>query len=237
MVSSFGSCENVSMRINVRLDVRRGAKYENENDIDCEQEEKTFVRRVATAETGNLVPLGPPRSRYLCRGRSISIWIDRNCQKKVRVLKKVQYWRVAVSSVGQSSPPTVVLNSFVLPSSVTWQKWYKVSFLGHKIGAPVNCHKSDIKCHLWTQPPLSPPQCQRGRGGEAAGNDDQHQRQAWRVKMVTKQSIFCKPTQTKHKVQHPYIIFVVCTCLQQPVGSNVGDNQLSEAGHVREGSC
>ena len=37
------------------------------NDIDCEQEKRTFVRRVATAETGNLVPLGPPRSRYLCR--------------------------------------------------------------------------------------------------------------------------------------------------------------------------
>ena len=103
----------------MRLDVRRGAKYENENDIDCEQEEKTFVRRVATAETGNLVPLGPPRSRYLCRGRSIRIWIDRNCQKESKSAEEGAYWRVAVSSVGQSSPPTVVLNSFVLPSSVT----------------------------------------------------------------------------------------------------------------------
>ena len=106
-------------------------------------------------------------------------------RKKVRVLKKVQYWRVAVSSVGQSSPPTVVLNSFILPSSVTCQ-------LSHG--------KSDMKNHvILAAPPLSPPQCQRDLGVEAAGNDDQHRRQAWRVKTVTKQSIFCKPTQTNTK--------------------------------------
>ena len=41
----------------------------NMNDIDCElcrkETNRTFVRRAATAETGNRVPLGPPKSRYL----------------------------------------------------------------------------------------------------------------------------------------------------------------------------
>ena len=117
----------MSKRINARFDVRRKAKYENENDIDCEQEERTFVRRVATAETGNLVPLGPPRSRYLCRGRSFSIWIHRNCQKESKSAEEGAILESGSQLSGPEFSSHRCLEQFYTSllrhlSIVTWQK-------------------------------------------------------------------------------------------------------------------
>ena len=58
--------------------IRMNAKYE------------TFVRRVVTAETGNLVPLGPPKSRYLCCTKSLAFGLKGNASvvKKIGVLNK-----------------------------------------------------------------------------------------------------------------------------------------------------
>ena len=40
---------------------------------------ETFVRRVATAVTGNLVPLGPPKSRYLiCTQKNLALGLKGN---------------------------------------------------------------------------------------------------------------------------------------------------------------
>ena len=121
----------MSMRLNMRLYertfVRRRESMKNENDIDCEQEERTFVRRVATAETGNLVPLGPPRSRYLCRGRSISIWIDRNCQKESKSAEEGAILESGSQLSGPEFSSHRCLEQFYTSllrhlSIVTWQK-------------------------------------------------------------------------------------------------------------------
>ena len=121
----------MSMRLNMRLYertfVRRRESMKNENDIDCEQEERTFVRRAATAETGNLVPLGPPRSRYLCRGRSFSIWIHRNCQKESKSAEEGAILESGSQLSGPEFSSHRCLEQFYTSllrhlSIVTWQK-------------------------------------------------------------------------------------------------------------------